>query len=528
MNGKQLKNSILQWAIQGKLVPQDSNDEPASVLLDKIRQEKERLIKEKKIKRDKNASIIYRGEDNSYYEKILATGEVKCIDEEIPFDIPQGWEWCRLGELISYQNGYAYTSSELNKECKGMPVIKSGNLMTYEVVLKPNNDYVEKPSAKMLTSVINKGDLLMCLSSQSDNPEPLGKTAIYKANTPALLNQRVLKMRPWLAEILEYMYYVINSEYFHYTVSHQGGGSAQANLKLGHVLSMLVPLAPLEEEVRIVDKITAIMPLVLQYETTFLKQEKLNIEINYRLKSSILQEAIQGKLVPQIAEEGSAQELLEQIKAEKQKLVKEGKLKKSALNDSVIFRGDDNKYWEKSTECMECIDDKIPFEIPSTWCWVRHNQLFEISGGSQPPKSQFVDNPKSGYIRLYQIRDYGSNPMPVYIPKEKANKITKEGDILLARYGGSLGKVFWAKDGAYNVAMAKVIPLFDSEFVNKQYLFLFYQSSIYQYLVKDHSRSAQAGFNKDDLTDLFFPLPPLEEQSRIVEKYKSVTSIMSR
>ena len=528
MNGKQLKNSILQWAIQGKLVPQDSNDEPASVLLDKIRQEKERLIKEKKIKRDKNASIIYRGEDNSYYEKILATGEVKCIDEEIPFDIPQGWEWCRLGELISYQNGYAYTSSELNKECKGMPVIKSGNLMTYEVVLKPNNDYVEKPSAKMLTSVINKGDLLMCLSSQSDNPEPLGKTAIYKANTPALLNQRVLKMRPWLAEILEYMYYVINSEYFHYTVSHQGGGSAQANLKLGHVLSMLVPLAPLEEEVRIVDKITAIMPLVLQYETTFLKQEKLNIEINYRLKSSILQEAIQGKLVPQIAEEGSAQELLEQIKAEKQKLVKEGKLKKSALNDSVIFRGDDNKYWEKSTECMECIDDKIPFEIPSTWCWVRHNQLFEISGGSQPPKSQFVDNPKSGYIRLYQIRDYGSNPMPVYIPKEKANKITKEGDILLARYGGSLGKVFWAKDGAYNVAMAKVIPLFDSEFVNKQYLFLFYQSSIYQYLVKDHSRSAQAGFNKDDLTDLFFPLPPLEEQSRIVEKYKSVTSIINR
>ena len=465
---------------------------------------------------------------SSYYEKMLATGEVKCIDEEIPFDVPVGWEWCRLGELISYQNGYAYTSSELNKECKGMPVIKSGNLMTYEVVLKPNNDYVEKPSTKMLTSVINKGDLLMCLSSQSDNPEPLGKTAIYKANTPALLNQRVLKMRPWLAEMLEYMYYVINSEYFHYTVSHQGGGSAQANLKLGHVLSMLVPLAPLEEEVRIVDKITAIMPLVLQYETTFLKQEKLNIEINNRLKSSILQEAIQGKLVPQIAEEGSAQDLLEQIKEEKRRLVREGKLKKSALNDSVIFRGDDNKYWEKSTECMECIDDKIPFEIPSTWCWVRHNQLFEISGGSQPPKSQFVDSPKSGYIRLYQIRDYGSNPMPVYIPQEKANKITKEGDIILARYGGSLGKVFWAKDGAYNVAMAKVIPLFDSEFVNKQYLFLFYQSSIYQYLVKDHSRSAQAGFNKDDLKDLFFPLPPLEEQSRIVEIYKSVTSIMSR
>ena len=293
-------------------------------------------------------------------------------------------------------------------------------------------------------------------------------------------------------------------------------------------MQLSCPIPPRNEQARIISKVTSLLPVIEKYGTQQEKLDKLNRTINEQIKKSVLQEAIQGKLVPQIASEGTAQELLEQIKTEKQKLVKEGKLKKSALTTSTISRGDDNKYWEKSTECMECIDDKIPFEIPSTWCWVRHNQLFEISGGSQPPKSQFVDNPKSGYIRLYQIRDYGSNPMPVYIPKEKANKLTKEGDIILARYGGSLGKVFWAKDGAYNVAMAKVIPLFDSEFVNKQYLFLFYQSSIYQYLVKDHSRSAQAGFNKDDLTDLFFPLPPLEEQSRIVEKYKSVTSIMSR
>ena len=293
-------------------------------------------------------------------------------------------------------------------------------------------------------------------------------------------------------------------------------------------MQLSCPIPPRNEQARIISKVTSLLPVIERYGTQQEKLDKLNRTINEQIKKSVLQEAIQGKLVPQIASEGTAQELLEQIKTEKQKLVKEGKLKKSALTTSTISRGDDNKYWEKSTECMECIDDKIPFEIPSTWCWVRHNQLFEISGGSQPPKSQFVDNPKSGYIRLYQIRDYGSNPMPVYIPKEKANKITKEGDIILARYGGSLGKVFWAKDGAYNVAMAKVIPLFESEFVNKQYLFLFYQSSIYQYLVKDHSRSAQAGFNKDDLTDLFFPLPPLEEQSRIVEKYKSVTSIMSK
>ena len=131
MNGKQLKNSILQWAIQGKLVPQDPNDEPASVLLDKIRQEKERLIKEKKIKRDKNASIIYRGEDNSYYEKILTTGEVKCIDEEIPFEVPKGWEWCRLRDVI-YPPKYGTSSKSLSNG--DVPVLRMGNIQDGEVV----------------------------------------------------------------------------------------------------------------------------------------------------------------------------------------------------------------------------------------------------------------------------------------------------------------------------------------------------------------------------------------------------------
>ena len=524
MNGKQLKNSILQWAIQGKLVPQDPNDEPASVLLDKIRQEKERLIKEKKIKRDKNASIIYRGEDNSYYEKMLATGEVKCIDEEIPFDVPVGWEWCRLGELISYQNGYAYTSSELNKECKGMPVIKSGNLMTYEVVLKPNNDYVEKPSTKMLTSVINKGDLLMCLSSQSDNPEPLGKTAIYKANTPALLNQRVLKMRPWLAEMLEYMYYVINSEYFHYTVSHQGGGSAQANLKLGHVLSMLVPLAPLEEEVRIVDKITAIMPLVLQYETTFLKQEKLNLEINNRLKSSILQEAIQGKLVPQIAEEGSAQELLEQIKEEKRRLVREGKLKKSALNESVIFRGDDNKYYEQIGANCNDISDEIPFDLPYNWCWCRFSNIVSMTIGKTPARGEqtYWINGKYNWVSISDMVDGGT----ISTTKEKVSDlavkeifsapISEKGSLLMS-FKLSIGKTSILDIDAYhNEAIITIRPVIDKEYAMRNYLF-----KVLPLIANlGDSKDAIKGktLNSKSLANLLIPLPPLQEQQRIIEQ----------
>jgi len=518
MNGKQLKNSILQWAIQGKLVPQDPNDEPASVLLDKIRKEKERLIKEKKIKRDKNASIIYRGEDNSYYEKILATGEVKCIDEEVPFEIPKGWEWTRIGNIFNHTSGKQQSSSNKGG---GTPqkFITTSNLYWGHFILD-NVKVMNFTDEEIKTCSATKGDLLVC-----EGGAGYGRSAIWNEDYDICLQNHVHRLRPCVSGICEYVYHFI------YLLKESNNlasvGTAMPGLSANRLKGLLLPFPPLSEQRRIVAKLAELLPQIEKYNNVQNKLDELNTTIKDCLKKSILQEAIQGKLVPQLAEEGRAQELLEQIKAEKRKLVKEGKLKKTTLSDSVIFRGDDNKYWEKSTECMECIDDKIPFEIPSTWCWVRHNQLFEISGGSQPPKSQFVDNPKSGYIRLYQIRDYGSNPMPVYIPKEKANKLTKEGDIILARYGGSLGKVFWAKDGAYNVAMAKVIPLFDSEFVNKQYLFLFYLSSIYQYLVKDHSRSAQAGFNKDDLTDLFFPLPPLEEQSRIVEKYKSVTSIMS-
>ena len=508
MNGKQLKNSILQWAIQGKLVPQDPNDEPASVLLEKIRQEKERLIKEKKIKRDKNASIIYRGEDNSYYEKILATEEVKCIDEEIPFEVPKGWEWCRMGELISYQNGYAYTSSELNKEGKGLPVIKSGNLMTYEVVLKPNNDYVENPSTKMLASAIKKGDLLMCLSSQSDNPEPLGKTAIYKANNTALLNQRVLKMRPWLEDMLEYMYYAINSEYFHYTVSHQGGGSAQANLKLGHVLSMLIPLAPLKEEIRIVDKINTIMPLVYQYETTFLKQKKLNSELNERLKSAILQEAIQGKLVPQINEEGTAQELLEQIKAEKEKLVKEGKLKKSALNDSVIFLGDDNKYYEQIGS--EVTEIELPFDFPSSWSIARLNAVCQLTDGLKTIGKQCLLDAK--YLR-------GKSSETIV----EQGKLVYKGDNIMLVDGENSGEVFIVPQDGYMGSTFK--QLWISSSMHEPYVLAFIQ--FYKETLRNSKKGAAIPhLNKELFYGLIIGIPPLQEQRRIVLKIEQSSQLL--
>ena len=307
----------------------------------------------------------------------------------------------------------------------------------------------------------------------------------------------------------------------------KGEGGAQPNISREKLVAHLMPIPPIQEQHRIVERIKDVLPLIDKYALSQIALDELNRSINDKLKKSILQEAIQGKLVPQIVDEGTAQELLEQIKLEKQKLIKDGKLKKSALTDSVIYKGDDNKYFEKIGKTEQDITDEIPFDIPNTWVWVRHNDLFDISGGSQPPKSKFIEREKEGYIRLFQIRDYGSNPQPIYIPLSTASKISQKGDILLARYGASLGKVFYAEYGAYNVALAKVIPLYESRLIFQKYIFLYYCSSIYQNEIVNRSRCAQAGFNKEDLNSLLFPLPPLSEQYRIVEKYeKAIASIM--
>lgn len=216
------------------------------------------------------------------------------------------------------------------------------------------------------------------------------------------------------------------------------------------------------------------------------------------LKASILQLAIQGELVPQLSEEGTGEELYSSIVFTEKKMLK------------------------------PISDDEIPFDIPSSWKWIRHNELFEIVGGSQPPKSKFEDNPQEGYVRLYQIRDYGEKPVPVFVPQNLVSKFTKKGDILLARYGASVGKVFWAEDGAYNVAMAKSTPLFKKGTVLPTFVYYYYLAPLYQTLVRNNSRSAQAGFNKEDLNGLLFPLPPLAEQKRIVAKIEELLPYIDR
>ena len=228
------------------------------------------------------------------------------------------------------------------------------------------------------------------------------------------------------------------------------------------------------------------------------------------LRERILDLAMRGKLVPQDPNDEPASVLLEKIKAEKEELVKEKKIKKSKPLPAIT-------------------DDEKPFNIPDSWEWVRFSELFNIEGGSQPPKSTFSDTGGKGKIRLFQIRDYGENPVPVYIPIDKAKKISQIGDILLARYGASLGKVFFAEYGAYNVALAKVLFNFKSEdFILKKYLFYYFKSELYQNFVRSNSRSAQAGFNKSDLNRLVFPVPPISEQKRIAAKIAQLFALLRK
>ena len=457
---------------------------------------------------------------SSYYEKILATGEVKCIDEEIPFEIPQGWEWTRIGNIFNHTSGKQQSSS--NKS-GGTPqkFITTSNLYWGYFVLD-SVKVMNFTEEEIKSCSATKGDLLVC-----EGGAGYGRSAIWNEDYDICLQNHIHRLRPLVDGTCEYVYYFIHLQ--KESNSLVSIGTAMPGLSANRLKSLLIPLPPLAEQNRITNKLKDVFPIIEKYDKAQERHNLLNSSLNDVIRKSILQEAIQGKLVSQDPSDEPASMLLQRIRDEKQRLVKEAKLKQKDVVDSTIFRGDDNKYYEQTGSEIACIDDTVPFDLPTSWCWVRHNQLFEVSGGSQPPKSHFIDHYREGYIRLYQIRDYGSNPVPVYVPINEISKTTRKGDILLARYGGSLGKVFWAEEGAYNVAMAKVIPLYKSELIHKEYIFLYYCSNIYQSAILDHSRSAQAGFNKDDLADMLFPLPPYSEQVRIVERYQSiVTSIMSR
>ena len=526
MNGKQLKNSILQWAIQGKLVPQDPNDEPASVLLDKIRQEKERLIKEKKIKRDKNASIIYRGEDNSYYEKILATEEVKCIDEEVPFDVPNGWEWCRLNDLALYRKGPFGSSLTKSmfvaKSTQSIKVYEQKNAIQKDCTL--GDYYISKEKFETMQSfVVKPNDIIVSCAGT------IGETYLLPSDAPVgIINQALMRVTLFDLNMVEYW-----QIYFAYMLLNEaqmkGSGSAIKNIPpFEYLKAVLVPIPPLSEQNRLVERYNILLSLIGKYELEANKLNCLNQKVYDKLKKSVLQEAIRGKLVPQLAEEGSAQDLLEQIKLEKQKLVKEGKLKKSALTTSTIFRGDDNKYWEKNGKNVVCIDEEIPFEIPNNWNWCRLKDIGKTETGTTPSKlhPEYFGN----YIPfLSPANIFGSKIISETQGLSNIGvqfgRVVPKNSILQVCIGGSIGKcAIVNKPTTFNQQINSITPYF----CNVEFVHIVLQSEYFRLAIIDKATgTATPIINRGNWETLLFPLPPLKEQQRIIEKYKGVTSIMS-
>ena len=519
MNGKQLKNSILQWAIQGKLVPQDPNDEPASVLLERIRAEKARLVKEGKIKKDKNESIIFRGEDNSHYEK-FPDGRVACIDDEIPFEIPQGWGWARISSIFKTTSGGTPDKGHSDYYTNGnIPWLRSGELDRQYIIgteLMISQKGMENSSAKLFP--VNTVAVAMYGAT-------VGQASILKIETTT--NQAICGLFPNNIVLPEFLYYFFLAKREDYLG--MAFGSGQPNISQDVIKRTLIPIPPFEEQKKIAQQTDAIVALVQRYDASQAKLDKLNNEINDRLRKSILQEAIQGRLVPQDPNDEPASLLLDRIRTEKLKLLKEGTIKKKDIVDSAIFKGEDNKYYEKVDGKILDISEEISFEIPNSWQWIRLGTLFSHNTGKALNRAD-TDGIKKKYLttsNVYWNRFDFNEVREMFFTNPELEKCTvHKGDLLVCE-GGDIGRsAIWQYDE--EICIQNHIHRLRAYYpINTEFYYLVF------YHYKNIGNIGGKGIGIQGLSSgalhrLIVPLPPIEEQYRITHKYNSLIASTMR
>lgn len=454
---------------------------------------------------------------SSYYEKMLATGEVKCIDEEIPFEIPKGWEWCRICHVAEIARGGSPRPIKeyLTDATDGINWIKIGDTEKDSKYITSVKERI-KQSGVSKSRMVHKGDFLLTNSMSFGRP--------YITQVDGCIHDG------WLVISLieqsyrqDFFYYLLSSGYAYSQFAKRVAGAVVQNLNSEKVAISLFPLPPYKEQNRIVQKIKDLLPLVEKFGNDKTLLDKLNADINTRLKKSILQEAIQGKLVPLIAEEGTAQELLEQIKKEKQKLVKEGKLKKSTLSDSVIFRGDDNKYYTINKKEKICIDDEIPFDIPDTWEWCRLGTLFSHCTGKALNSSNLKGQLMT-YIttsNLYWDRFELGNIKQMRFTDEEIEKCTATFGDLLVCEGGDVGRAaIW--NYPYDIRIQNHIHKLRAykQLCTKFFFWVFY---FYKATGRIGGKGIGIqGLSSKALDNILIPLPPLKEQQRIVAQIEKL------
>ncbi len=484
MTGQQLKNSILQWAIEGKLVPQIESEGTAEDLLKEIRAEKEKLVKEGKLKK-----------------KDL---EVKPIeDDEIPFEIPDGWKWCRLGTLASFVVDCPHSTPQKSACVTNHPCIRTSEIKG-GVIVWDSMQYLDESNYQARISRLKpqEGDIVYAREGA------YGDAVILPNTHEFCLGQRTMMLRMALRSITEYVHKAIISPFVYSQAVklNREGTTSVGHVNLSDIVNFIIPLPPLSEQRRIVSKIEELMPLVEEYGKAQERLEALNKELPERLKKSVLQEAIMGKLVPQDPKEGTAEELLEEIRKEKEKLVKEGKLKK------------------KDLEVKPIEDDEIPFEIPKSWKWCRLGEIGSWGSGATPAKGkpEYYTNGNIPWLRTGELNNdyvYDSEIKVTQAALDECSlRMCRKGDVLIAMYGATIGKVAIAGiELTTNQACCACTPLL----IYNKYL-MWYLMASKQAFIDLGEGGAQPNISREKIVAFPFALPPLAEQKRIVEKVEEV------
>ena len=491
MKAEQLRKSILQLAIQGKLVKQDPNDEPASVLLERIRAEKQRLIKEGKIKKDKGDSIIFKGDDNCHYEKIGS--EVKNIDDEIDFDLPDGWEYIRLCTVCWLDDVKKSVGEKL-------PYLDAKTLRgKTDITYLTEGKIVDIETKVILVDGENSGEVF-------DVP-----FKGYMGSTFKILGASKYFNLQYLNTILDFYKDVFRGNKI---------GAAIPHLNKNLFKSLIIGLPPVKEQERIVEKIKGFTPILSEYDKLEQQSTKLDTEIYDKLKKSILQYAIQGKLVEQDGNDEPALVLLERIRAEKK-----AQLGKKYV-ESYIYKGDDNCYYEHIDGKDVNITEEIPFDLPIGWEWTRWGELSEsIQYGYNAPAKE------NARIKMVRISDIHNNevlwdnvPYCDIAEQEIPTYLLKANDILFARTGGTVGKSYLVTTVPEDAIYAGyLIRTRYSRELSPQYLKYFMESNLYWEQLREGTiATAQPNCNGKTLSKMLLPLPPLAEQKRIVNKINEI------
>ncbi len=450
---------------------------------------------------------------NTPYEKI--GDEVRSLADEVPFDIPDSWEWVRLGELFQHNTGKALNAANCTGQLK--QYITTSNLYWDRFELDNLKEMYFSESEIEKCTVI-KGDLLVCEGGD------IGRASIWSYDYPMCIQNHIHRLRAYVPLCTRFFYYLFDL-YKH--IGWIGGkGIGIQGLSSNAIHSLLFPLPPLAEQHRIVETIDKLQPYTDAYADVESTLDTLNTTFPERLKKSILQEAVQGKLVPQDSSDEPAEALLERIRAEKQRLIKEGKIKKDK-HESVIFRRD-NSHYEKLDGVERCIDDELPFEIPESWAWARLGNIGDWGSGATPSRThpEYYDGSipwlKTGDLTDSYITDIPEGISQLALEKTSV-RLNESGSVLMAMYGATIGKLgILTYSATTNQACCACKPVYGVETL---FLFYFLMSQRTAF-IKRGEGGAQPNISKEKIVTTLMPLPPLAEQHRIVQRIEELLPLV--